>query len=94
MSDDAGLATAVSGQPQASKVISRARMHASYAYIPRFDGRKRHAVQETRRSTDKEMKGVRSKKKGEIGGKMKNGENGVEVGMWGMGCVDKLGYSG
>ena len=44
------------------------------------------------RVTSTYMKGVG--KKGEIGGKMKNGENGVEVGMWGMGCVDKLGYSG
>ena len=38
------------------------------------------------------MKGVG--KKGIIGGKMKNGENGVEVGGWGMGCVDEWGGSG
>ena len=37
----------------------------------------------------KYMKGVG--KKGTFGGKMKNGENGVEVGVWGMGCVDEWG---
>ena len=34
------------------------------------------------------------RKKGETGVKMKNGENGVEVGGWGMRCVDEWGGVG